>query len=163
MFDLDREVAAWSAALQAGRCSAVAHKGAAELADHLYCEIESGRAAGLSDEAAFRAATARLGGAPALTAENAKNRSVFGTVCRVAAKLDGPLPTDPEHRRLLLAHAVIWAALMIASSLVLKKTGGSETSGLLLTVVFIPLWQASDRILRRVLRKRSGSADRFNR
>jgi hypothetical protein len=155
MFDLDREVATWSAAVHAERCQSAAGKGVAELSDHLYCEIERGRAAGLSDEEAFRTAIARLGAASELTAENAKNRSALGTVCQVAAKLDGPASTSLEHRRLLLAHAVIWAALLIASSLVLKKTGASEASALLLTVIFIPLWQASDQLLRRALRKRA--------
>jgi hypothetical protein len=152
MFDLDREVAAWSAAVYAERCQPAA--GVAELSDHLYCEIDRARAAGLSDEEAFRTAVARLGAASELTAENAKNRSALGTVCQIAAKLDGPASTSPQHRRLLLAHAVLWATLMIASSLVLKKTGASQASGLLLTVILIPLWQASDQLLRRALRKR---------
>jgi hypothetical protein len=152
MFDLDHEVTAWSAAAYAERCQPAAS--VAELSDHLYCEIDHGRAAGLSDEEAFRTAIARLGPASELTAENAKNRSALGAVCQVAAKLDGSGSTSAEHRRLLLAHALIWATLMIASSLVLKKTGASEASVLLLTVIFIPLWQVSDQLLRRALRKR---------
>jgi hypothetical protein len=154
MFDLDREVATWSATVHAERCRSAAGEGMAELQDHLYCEIDRGRAAGLSDEEAFRAAIARLGTASALTAENAKNRSALGTVCRVASRLDGPEWTSPEYRRLLLAHAVIWASLMIASAIVLKKTGASQGFVLLLTTLFIPLWQASDQLLRHALRKR---------
>ncbi|MCU1348966.1 MAG: hypothetical protein JWO56_1996, partial [Acidobacteria bacterium] len=87
MFDLDREVASWSAKVHAERCQPAA--GVAELTDHLYCEIDRGRARGLSDEEAFRAAIARVGSAPELTTEHAKNRSALGTVCRVAARLDG--------------------------------------------------------------------------
>jgi len=126
MFDLDREVATWSAAVHAGRCQAAAGEGVTELSDHLYCEIERGRAAGLSDEEAFRAAVARMGTSGELTAEIAKNRSPLGAVCRIAAKLDGPMPASAEDRRLLTAHAVVWATLMIASSMVLTTTAPSH-------------------------------------
>ncbi len=155
MFDLDHEVAAWSATVHAGRCQPSASL--AELSDHLYCEIDRARAEGHTDQEAFRIATTRLGSTPELNAEYAKNRSALGTVCQIAAKLDGPMPAGPEHRRLLLGHAVIWATLMIASSLVLKETGASQASVLLLTVIFIPLWQASDPLLRRALRRRPAS------
>ena len=155
MFNLDREVAAWSAAVHAARCQPTAS--ITELTDHLYCEIDRGRAEGLSDEEAFRTAIARLGSAEELKAEHAKNRSALGTVCQVAARLDGPPLPNPEHRRLLLVHALIWASLMIAASLILKKAGASQVSSLLLVVIFIPLWQVSDQLLRRALRPGKGS------
>jgi hypothetical protein len=151
MFDLDQEVAAWSAKVHAERCQPAA--GVAELTDHLYCEIDRGRAAGLSDEAAFYAAIARLGSASNLTAEHAKNRSALGTVCQIAAKLDGPV-MSAENRRLLLAHAVIWAALMIAVAIVIKRSSMRTEYDWLLTTIFIPLWLASDQILQRALRHR---------
>jgi hypothetical protein len=150
MFDLDREVTAWANSVHAERCRAAA--GAAELTDHLYCEIERGRAEGLSDEEAFRAAVARLGSASALMAEEAKNRSALGTVCQVAAKLDGA-GVRPDHRGALLAHALIWASLIIATSMILSKTAVRDVYSLLLMVVFVPLWWASDQLLRSVLRR----------
>ena len=149
MFDLEREVAAWSATVHAERCQPAAS--VAELSDHLYCEIDQARATGLSEEEAFRAAVARIGSPSALTAEHAKNRSALGTVCRVAAKLDGS-SSSPEQRRLLVAHALIWAALMIASALMLKKTA-SEVSVLMLITIFIPLSWASEQLLRRAFRQ----------
>lgn len=151
MFDLDQEVAAWSGRVYAERCQPAA--GAAELSDHLYCEIDRGRAAGLSDEAAFRAAIARLGLASNLTAEHAKNRSALGTVCQIAAKLDGP-GLNAEHRRLMLAHAIIWAALMIAAAMMAKRMAMSDQFEWLMLTTFIPLWLASDQLLQRVLRHR---------
>jgi hypothetical protein len=151
MFDLDREVAAWSAAVYAERCQPAA--GVEELSDHLYCEIDRARGEGLSEEEAFNAAIARLGSAPELKAEHAKNRSALGAACQVVAKADR-LGASPEYRRLLLAHALVWAAVMIASALVLKKTAAPETFGWLLIGVFFPLWWASDQILRRAVRRR---------
>jgi hypothetical protein len=148
MFDLDREVTAWSAAIHATGCRSAAE--VAELSDHLYCEIDRARAEGLSDEGAFRAAVARVGSARELMAEHAKNRSALGTVCQVAARLDGV--ANPDHRPFLLAHAVIWAALIIASSLVLPKA-----VAVWFLVVASPLWWASDQLLRAALRNRSVS------
>jgi hypothetical protein len=144
MFDLNREVEAWSAAVYAERCQPAAS--VAELSDHLYCEIDLGRAAGLSDEEAFRTAVARLGSVSELSAENAKNRSAFGAACAVAAKLEGPF--SRQHRGLLLAHALLWATLMIASAAVLKKT---EITGWMLVAILIPLWWASEQLLRRAM------------
>ena len=70
----------------------------------------------------------------------------------MASRLDGPV--SRSGRGLLLGHAVVWATVMIASSLVLKKTTSPEISAWLLIGVFIPLWMASDLILRAALRKR---------
>lgn len=151
MFDLDREVAAWSRAVHEERCQPAAV--VAELSDHLYCEIERARATGLSDEAAFRAATARLGTARQLTAEHAKNRSALGTACQMAARLD-PAMGRPEQRWLLLAHAAVWAALIIATTLALKKAAPAEVSVWLLTVIFVSLWWASEQLLRLALRQK---------
>ncbi|MEA2572400.1 MAG: hypothetical protein QOI24_4401 [Acidobacteriota bacterium] len=144
MFDLNREVAAWSAAVYAERCGAAAS--VAELSDHLYCEIDLGRAAGLSDEEAFRTAVARLGTASELSAENAKNRSALGAVCAVAAKLEDPV--SRRHRGLMIAHALLWATLMIALSVILKKT---ELVAWTMLVILVPMWWASERLLRRAM------------
>jgi hypothetical protein len=144
MFDLNREVAAWSAAVYAERCQPAAS--VAELSDHLYCEIDLGRAAGLSDEEAFRTAVTRLGSASELSAENLKNRSALGAICAVAAKLEDPV--SRQHRGLMIAHALLWAALMIASSVILKK---SEMAAWMLLVILVPMWWASEQLLRRAM------------
>jgi hypothetical protein len=151
MFDLEREVAAWSAAVHAARCQPSAS--VTELSDHLYCEIDRARTAGVSDEEAFRIAVTRLGSPSELTAEHAKNRSALGTVCQLAAKIDR-LESIPEYRRFLLGHSVIWAVLMITSALLLKKSAEPEMGAWMLIVIFIPLWLASDQILRAALRQK---------
>jgi hypothetical protein len=149
MFDLDREVASWSATLQGERCHDAAR--VAELTDHLYCEIDRARAEGRSDEEAFRTAVARLGSVTELTAEHAKNRSA---VCRVAAKIEPPLQY-PGHRGPLIAHAFIWASLILASSVMFSKSEAPNLYGYLLTGVCVPLWWVSDRLPRSALRRRT--------
>jgi hypothetical protein len=150
MFDLDREVANWTTTVHANRCQSDA--GEAELSDHLYCEIERGRADGLSAEQAFHAATARLGSATQLVTEHEKNRSTLGAVCKLAVKLDGGFRSS-RYRSVMLTHGMIWAALMISSALILRSEA-PKASPLLLTMVIIPLWCSSELLLRRVLRER---------
>jgi hypothetical protein len=150
MFDLEREVAAWSEAVYADDCRGAVS--AAELKDHLYCEIDRARAEGLSDEQAFAAAVARLGPAPKLASEHAKNRSLLKAVCAAVTRDERRVPSD--QRWLLVAHAILWAALVIATSLVLSKTATREASEWMLIVVLIPCWLASEQILKRALRRR---------
>jgi hypothetical protein len=148
MFDLERAVAEWIATVHARGCRA--DEDATELADHLYCEIDRARATGLGDEEAFAAAVARLGTAVELGAEHGKNRRLAGLLCRYSERLDPS--ASPEQRRLLLGHAWIWAALMIASALVMAASEARDHFVILLTTVLVPLWWASDRLLRRALR-----------
>lgn len=132
-----------------GRCRTASE--IAELSDHLYCEIDRARAEGLSDEEAFRAAITRIGSAPQLAQEHAKNRSALrGTLCRVLAA-DARL----EHRAPLIAHSLIWAALLLATTMVLVGQGASNAWGWFAIGVFVPLWWMSDHLLRSVLRQRS--------
>ena len=130
MFDLEREVDAWSTKAFAGPCRAKAAT-RAELRDHLHCEIERLEAEGRSREEAFRVATAAL----------------EGTVASVAGS-----GGNPALRRARLAHAILWAALILATSIVLAKRDGGDELGLLLIVVFIPTWYASDLLLARLWR-----------
>ena len=156
MFDLDKEVAAWSETVHAGRCRQAA--GVAELSDHLYCEIDRARAEGLSDEQAFAAAVAKLGHGSELSAEHAKNRSLLGTACAAAAGYER-LDSGRETALLLLAHALLWAVVILASSVALSKTAAPGASKWLVTSVLVPIWWASEQLLRRALRqKRTGRA-----
>ncbi len=141
MFDLDKEIANWSAAVHAGRCRSEAS--VAELRDHLYCEIERGRTEGLTEQQAFAAAVAKLGSAPELASENAKNRSLLATVC-ASERGRGP------QGRFLMAHAIVWAAVMIGSALL--SIAGPMGYIFLLICVLVPSWWASEQILRRAVR-----------
>lgn len=150
MFDLEREVAAWSEAVHAESCGNAAH--AAELSDHLHCEIERARAQGLSDEQAFKAAVAKLGAWPTLSAEEAKNRSLVGRGCALATRYQRS-HAGGERRGLLVAHAMLWAALIAATAL-LSKGNALGVRAWLLTGVMVPTWWASEQLLRRALRPR---------
>jgi hypothetical protein len=159
IFNLDREVAAWAAAVHAERCRPEA--GVAELSDHLYCEIDRARAEGLSEEEAFRAAVARLGTPADLAAEHAKNRGPLAKVCRVAAAMDGGTIWSADQRRLLTAHSMIWASMMIATSIVMTAASlkaAAAVSLWLITVIYTPLWWSSEQLLRRALRRGAGGA-----
>jgi hypothetical protein len=59
--------------------------------------------------------------------------------------------------RLLIVHALIWSTLMIASALVMKKTGNHGASEWLVTGVYLPLWWVSEQLLRRAMRLRAVS------
>ena len=150
MFDLEKEIAAWSEGVQADRCRQA--QSVAEISDHLYCEIERGRAAGLSDQQAFAAAVAKLGPGPELSAEHAKNRSILATGCAAVARYERS-ESRGRHRSLLVAHAILWAAVILASSILLSKTAVPATFEFLLIVVLVPIWWASEQVLRRALRQ----------
>jgi hypothetical protein len=152
VFELDREVRSWSAAVHADRCGTGAS--VAELSDHLYCEIDRDRAGGMSDEQAFAAAVAKLGSAENLSAELAKNRSPLGVACAVAARLESQ-DSSIGNRGLFVAHGVVWASVVIAIALWSKKTYSSTASQWLILTILIPCWLGSEQILRRALR--SGS------
>jgi hypothetical protein len=153
VFDLDREVANWTAAVYAARCRPEA--GVAELTDHLYCEIDRARGEGMSEEEAYHAAVARLGSVPELIAENAKNRSALGAVCEVVARAERSL--TPEQRRLLNVHAFLWAVAMIAGSAIVKRAAVPDLSAWFLLTALLSLWWASDQLLRHALRRRVAS------
>ncbi len=154
MFDLEQEVAAWSQTVHADRCRHA--ESVAELSDHLLCEIERARAQGLSDEQAFAAAVAKLGAGSELAAEHAKNRSLLGSACAVAARHERA--ESRGQGGLLMAHAIIWAALILGTSLILSKTDAGAFRSLLLTVVLLPTcWWASEQVLRRALRNKGAS------
>jgi len=115
-FHLDKAVDDWCAAAGAGRPGPDA---AAELKDHLYCDIERRRGDGLSDHDAFLAATAALGDAGRLAAEFTKNSGC-------AAPSGGSQTVDPKNlgarAAIGLVQSLVWAVLMLAVSWTLRGT-----------------------------------------
>ncbi len=151
MFDLRRAVDTWSQTVRSGRCEG--SESVDELTDHLYCEIDRARAEGMSDEQAFAAAVARIGAPKALVAEKAKNYTFRQTVCALEAR-DASL--SGNGRSLLVAHAVLWAAVILAASILLSRSSASMTFAFFLTGVLVPAWWASELLLRRGLRRAGG-------
>jgi hypothetical protein len=163
LFDLEKEVTTWSRDVHADRCRNADE--VAELADHLLCEIEQLKASRsksdrgpLSDEQAFKIAVANLGGRRGLTAEHAKNRSRVGALWAKVVRYERAQSAGltREHGRLLAAHAILWAVLIATSALALSKAGAKDAASWLFTV-WIPLWFASEMVLRRALRSRTGA------
>lgn len=153
MFDLKTEIAAWSEAAHADRCRG--SERTAELVDHLHCEIDRARADGLSDEAAFKVAVAKVGDGNAIAAEHAKNRSWIGTLCALAAREER---LASGARGPLLAHAVLWSALIVATAIVLSAD--RALSSTMLLMVMVPGWLASHELMRATLRRARGGRSR---
>jgi hypothetical protein len=156
MFDLRKEVATWSQSVKVGSCGTTQTLDKAELIDHLYCEIERGRSTGLTDEQAFAAAVAKIGRLPELTVEGAKNRSRLGAAWAGIVRFECAQysAVEPQHRKVLVANAILWSALVVASTLVLSASDAAETLGVLITTVWVPMWLSSDLLLRRALRSK---------
>ena len=157
MFELEREVRAWSEAVYASRCRSAAS--VAELSDHLYCEIDRARAEGMSDEQSFKAAVAKLGSAGELAAEHAKGRSwlsrFYASEVRAARGLSGP-----KQAWLLVAHGILWGAAILATALVMKKHGGSDASQTVILFILVPGWLGSEQLLRAAMSSGSRKAAR---
>ena len=148
MFNLDEEIDALSHRVYASRCRNAAHM--AELRDHLYCEIEQLRARGMSDEQAFAAARAKFGAGSAFARELAKNLTPAELLCEWAARYDRGI-ADPRWRSAFIVHGAVWALVILVAAIAIKHAHLSESWSWLFTAVMIPLWYASELLLRNVL------------
>ena len=88
------------------------------------------------------------GSGPALANEHAKDRSLLAKVCAYERRGSKGVRSD-----LLISHAVVWASLMIATSLLLSKSTMPDTPSIMIIIVFVPLWMASEQILRLAMRR----------
>jgi hypothetical protein len=131
VFDLEREVDAWSKKAYGGPCGGKAAT-LDELKDHIHCEVERLEAEGRTPEEAFRIATTKLGESAPRT-----NRICGGRA------LD----------RVRIGNSILWAAVMIATAIVLAGSGAQKNSKtFLLLVILVPAWCMSDQLLSRRLR-----------
>lgn len=111
-FELDEAVALWVRAVAS--CGGGV---AEEIEDHLRSEIESGVAAGLSEEAAFHAARQRLGDSDLLAKEFAKNRSIFELLCSADRTYSRSVTLKPGRLGLLvIIQSLAWATVMVAAA-----------------------------------------------
>lgn len=140
MFNLDREIQAWCRSIYPNWWEGSAR--VAELADHLYCEVERLQAEGLTAEEAFAHATKRMGDVNTLIVEHAKNRSF------VLASCDNFVRYLDEWRRsmspkkasmLIIVVSLICAGAIILSTYLMVDTQFEEYTQ---TVMFllIALW-----------------------
>ncbi len=80
------------------------------------------------------------------------NRSGKNETCSTATNHGNRIPRT--FRRALIGNSLIWAALMIATALVLTSfDNANEVLRYLLPVIYVPLWFASDQLLRSVIRQ----------
>jgi hypothetical protein len=143
MFQLDEEVRAWCSSILPDDCAQ--DERLEELEDHLYSEIERLEAEGASQQQAFVAATEKLGEAKMLMSEYSKNRSFVSRLCALDRRLSGSgTISSPSLRkkanRLIIGHAILWAAAMLATAFLLRD---AEPVNNVIVLVMVPLWFAS--------------------
>lgn len=135
MFDLEREVAEWSASFAArcGRAELVD-----ELEDHIRTHIGVLVDQDMSPEEAFRSAISRLGTPAALDAEFDKELPLPSRVHRWLARLERPRENGGRSSRARLGRALAGATLLIAGATVLAGLDVAQ-AGAYLLAVFLPL------------------------
>lgn len=148
MFELEREIQNWCESALPDDCGTDPER-LAELADHLHCEIERLEGQGMPTQKAFEQATQRLGKAKEIMMEYSKNQSFIARLCALDRRLgsvetlSNPL-VKKAASRLTLGNAILWAAAMIASALLV---GDAEKVGYLVPLVFVPLWIGSTLVI----------------
>ncbi|MEZ4726918.1 MAG: permease prefix domain 1-containing protein [Caldilineaceae bacterium] len=143
-FELDKEVQIWCRAVHRFGWNRQAR--IAELADHLYCEIEQLQAAGLSAEVAFRTATEQLGDVAQLQSEHIKNATLLSLLYTQAEQFafatlkSGDRPMTPKRAALynILVSLFFAAAIILASYLIADTQ--YEHHAQTVTYLLIALW-----------------------
>ena len=125
MFELENEVARWRAKRR--RFSCIRAERLDELEDHLRCRIEELEANGESVESAFETARQEL---------------------RPQWK-----PESAQAMKLILGNAILFAAAILATALILTNSDSQAAKTSIVTIVLIPLWFMSDLFLKKALRR----------
>jgi|GEM_PF-3577669 len=141
MFDLEREVQAWCARIHRGGRDRGERM--AELADHLYCQIDRLLAEGHDEEEAFRIATSRMGEPADLAREHAKNltgwpkaRAILFALCTCRARALDDLLTDKARARWIIGVSLFFAGAMLVSSWLMRGMEMGQTG----TYVLLAIW-----------------------
>ncbi|MEZ4863465.1 MAG: permease prefix domain 1-containing protein [Caldilineaceae bacterium] len=149
-FDLDAAVQAWCRSVHTYGWNRQARR--EELADHLYCEVERLQSEGLTEQAAFRMATERLGDIGLLQAEHTKNAtilSIFYTHVEqfaFATLKSGKNSMTPQRAATynILVSLFFAAAILLASYLIADtqyERHAQTVTHLLIAIWFVPfLW-----------------------
>ena len=141
MFELEQAVQDWCQQVAASGCGN-AHR-IAELKDHLHCEIERLQHQGLSAEQAFQTATKQLGQQPQLHAEYAKNHNTLAGLCQHESATDESGQTAEQHSKNSIAHAILFAAAMLASAILIDDTTAASIS----LFILLGLWWATQTLM----------------
>lgn len=118
-FDLDAAVQQWCELVLSN--DSIKNKNIDELKDHLYCVIEQFTAQGESDKQAFKQAIANMGEVDLLAGEYDKNRTFLNKLCAFEYGTIADKASQPNNvKSLIIQQSILWAAAMIAISLILN-------------------------------------------
>lgn len=143
MFQLDHEIKSWCASVVLSRYGNRTRM--AELEDHLYCEINALAEQGIAEQEAFLIATKKMGNSDDLSTEYAKNH---GLLLTLFGNKKGELETDKKPAIKPIIHALIFAALMIISALLMSGSEYKDT----VTNSLILIWWISFSITHRTMK-----------
>ncbi|MEW6992357.1 hypothetical protein AADZ91_16940 [Colwelliaceae bacterium 6441] len=134
-FNLDKAVQQWCELVLSN--DSIKSKNIDELKDHLYCQIEYFQGEGEDEQQAFKSAIMKMGEVKMLSGEYEKNRSFLQKLCAfeygtVADHTKKTLPIKVA----IIQQSIMWAAAMIASSLVIDDKQQAMT---LIFIVLLPL------------------------
>lgn len=140
MFKLEQAVEQWCAEICGVQSnSASEQSNLDELKDHLYCMVEHFQGQGMDDEEAFNAARDALGETQSLKTEFARTHSWNTVLC---AKLEDHqsqvMSAEAMQNSLtkaIVANAIIWAAAIIGTALLLRGSDSNESVVLMLVIL----------------------------
>lgn len=140
MFKLEQAVDQWCAEICGIQSNSDSEQSNLdELKDHLYCMVEHFQGQGMDDEEAFNAARDALGETQSLKAEFARTHSWNTVLC---AKLENHqnqvMSAEAMQNSLtkaIVANAIIWAAAIIGTALLLRGSDSNESVVLMLVIL----------------------------
>ncbi|MEM7282067.1 MAG: hypothetical protein AAF438_10620 [Pseudomonadota bacterium] len=117
-----------------------------EIKDHLYCDVLDQIEKGQDGEAAFVAATQRLGDQATLSQEFYKNRSILYRLVHKTQSLRAKgvnMTRKGKKGATIIAHALMFAAAMLVSAKLLQGTEHGDT----ILYVFLGLWVGTSMLM----------------
>ena len=143
MFNLDLAVHQWCAEVLSAY--SIKNRKIDELKDHLYCLIENHTKHGLSEKDAFDNAIKEIGDQDVLKGQFDQDLTWINKICtfEYGSIADGAQQGAQQgaqvmklHKKTQLTQAILWAAALLASSLVLK---GSDQAYTVTMLILFPL------------------------
>jgi hypothetical protein len=159
MFNLDLAVHQWCAEVLSSY--SINNRKIDELKDHLYCLIEKHANNGLSEKEAFDNAIQEIGDQENLKSQFDQNLTWLNKLCTLeygsVADSAGQGATIMKlHKTTQLTQAILWAAAILASSMVLR---GSEQAYTVTMLIILPLATISMLSIRQQFTKKRNQLD----
>lgn len=159
MFNLDLAVHQWCA--QVLRSYSIKNRKIDELKDHLYCLIEKQVEAGLNEEEAFKQSITDIGEQDSLKKQFDQDLKWINKLCTFEYGSVADYAERGENIMKLLkttqiTQAILWAAALLATSLVLR---GSEQAYTVTMLIILPLAIMSMLSIRQQFTKQTKQPD----